>query len=217
MRLPDHRLINNPTKIKCKDRQSTFISDESRKTILIHPESQIENVSLSEAIVDNVIELENMVGVSMKLTTNKNSPIHPLTLLQIISRVKAPLYDLNQIHEHGNGNFLAGLGMFFGHIFKAAVKGAGKLLNSVGDALVHLFTGVSNGTSKIILASGDGVSKIITSTGNATHEIELGFFDGVKESLGGILPLVNSIFIVLLIVYLLLKNHNRIEEHPAYL
>ena len=107
--------------------------------------------------------------------------------------------------------------MFFGHIFKAAVKGAGKLLNSVGDALVHLFTGVSNGTAKVILASGDGVSKIISSTGNATHEIELGFFEGVKESLGGILPLINSIFIVLLIVYLLLKNHNRIEEHPVYL
>lgn len=171
LRLPDQRLIENPTRFKCKAIQSIFITGESRVTILVHPEGEIEYVSLSESIIDHIIGLENVSGVSFKLSSSQDSTIYPITLLQIILRVKTPLYDLNQLHEHGNGNFLVGMGMFVAHIFRTAVKGAGSLLNSVGDTFVHLLKGVSNGTAKATLASSDGISKIISTTGNATKEI----------------------------------------------
>ena len=114
--------------------------------------------------------------------------------------------ELQQIHELGNGGLLAGIGRTVSAVFSAATKSSGYLIKKLGETVSNLFEGVATGSSKIVKTTANGVATLVKSTGEAVEETEEGLSHIISRIFGGLVPMVNSIIIIEIIVYLWFKQ-----------
>ena len=133
---------------------------------------------------------------------------------QLISETAAPIEELNRIHSLGHGSVMNGVLQGIGAILQSAFKTAGALFETVGSAVEGLIDHLSTGGATIVASTGRGVARVINSTGNALEETERGLSDILREIFGGICPLINSVMIALILVYLCYMKKSENERMP---
>jgi phage-related protein len=145
--------------------------------------------------------LQGAYGFSDMLAENKEI-LTPLSILEIITEVRKLLEEVSRIHELGRGSIMNGMLSTIGIVLKTTFRAAGSLFNTVGDGIGKLINNIGSGTAQIITGTGTGIANIVNFTGDALEDIEIGLSDILHEIVSGIIPIANTLAIILILAYL---------------